>query len=145
MLEEIAEVVEVHSDFILVSSSRLSACNACQASTNCGQRSLAGLFGNKSILFKLENTERLSVAVGQSVVLGLHEHALLKSSVVMYLIPLLFLIISAVAATLLNLSEGLIIVSGLAALLLGFVVARKLSVKLLSNPNYTPRLLRIAQ
>lgn len=145
MLEEIAEVVEVHSDCILVSSSRLSACNACQASANCGQRSLAGLFGNKSILFKLENPERLSVAVGQSVVLGLHEHALLKSSVVMYLIPLLFLIISAVAATLLNLSEGLIIVSGLAALLLGFVLARKLSVKLLSNPNYTPRLLRIAQ
>jgi sigma-E factor negative regulatory protein RseC len=145
VLEEIAEVVEVHSDFLLVSSSRLSACNTCQASANCGQRSLAGLFGNKTIFIKLENPERLTVEVGQSVVLGLHEHALLKSSVVMYLIPLLFLIISAVAATLFNLSEGLIIVSGLVALLLGFVVARKLSTKLLSNPNYTPRLLRIAQ
>ena len=145
MLEEIAEVVEVHSGFILVSSSRLSACNACQASANCGQRSLAGLFGNKRIFIKLENPERLPVEVGQFVVLGLHEHALLKSSVVIYLIPLIFLILSAVFATLLQLSEGMIVLSGLLGLIIGFISARKLSVKLLSNSDYTPKLIKISQ
>lgn len=145
MLEEIAEVIEVHPDFILVSASRLGACSACQASANCGQRSLAGLFGNKNILLSLENPEQLPIEVGQSVVLGLHEHALLKSSFVMYLIPLFFLIVSAVVTTLLSFSEGLIVLSSLVSLSIGFLIARKLFLKLLSNPIYTPKLIRITQ
>lgn len=145
MLEEVAEVVEVKADFLLVSSSRFSACHACQASAGCGQRSLAGLFGNKSILLKLENPENIPVQVGQSVVLGLHEQALLKSSVVMYLIPLVFLITSAVLADILNASESFIILSGLLGLLVGFLLARKLSAQLLSNPDYFPKLIRIAK
>lgn len=143
MLEEIAEVKEVHTEHILVSSSRLSACQACQASSSCGQRSLANLFGQKLILIKLENPHSLPAQVGQSVVVGLHEHALFKASVVMYLIPLIFLIASALFSTVFKNSEGITILLGFLGFLLGFVVARKLSAKLLSNPDYTPRLLRI--
>lgn len=144
MLEEIAEVVEVQSGSLLVSSSRLSACQGCQAGDNCSQRSLVDLFGSKKVLLKVENPEKHPVQVGQMVVLGLHEQALLKSSAIMYLIPLLLLIVTSLLASHLNLAEGFIISMGLLGLLVGFLWARKLSAKLLSNPDYFPKLIRIA-
>ncbi len=145
MIEEVAEVVEVGSTHLFVRSARLSACNGCQASDNCSQRSLAKLFGNHHVLIRLSNPESLPVRVGQSVVVGLHERALLLSSVVMYLVPLLFLILFAVLSATFFQQESFIIASTLMGLLLGFLMSRKLSKKLLSNANYTPKLVRIAQ
>ncbi|WP_144244198.1 SoxR reducing system RseC family protein, partial [Nitrincola sp. A-D6] len=55
MLEEMALVSEVHSDHIVIETSRLSACHSCQASETCGQKKLAGLFGNKSSFLKIQN------------------------------------------------------------------------------------------
>lgn len=143
MLEEVAVVKEVHHKHILVSSSRLNGCNACQAKSNCGQRSLAGLFGRKDVLIRLENPDNLIAKPGQSVILGLHEQALLVSSLVMYLLPLLIMIIVAVLTHLAHYSEGMVILSGLLGLALGFLISRKLSVKLLSKPDYYPILLSI--
>lgn len=144
MLEELAEVIEVHSGYIVVSSSRLSACNACKANNNCGQKTLAGLFGDKKISLRLQNPTGLPVEPGQFVILGLHEHALLKSSLLLYLVPLLSMITLAVLASFLDATEGVTIMFGFIGLMFGFISSRKLSLNLLSNPVYTPRLLKIA-
>lgn len=145
MLEELAQVVEVNAGSVVVSSSRASACQSCQAQSNCGQRSLAELFGKKSILVTISNPDQLALEVGQTVVLGLNEQALLKSSLVMYITPIFFLMVTTLLAHLMSVSEGGVILSGLFGLLIGLIASRKLSEKLLSNPDYTPKLLKIAQ
>lgn len=145
MLEEFAQVVEVHQDYVVVSSSRANACHACQAQSNCGQRTLTELFGKRSITLKLKNPNGLPLNVGQTVVLGLHEQAILISSLVMYLTPVLFLILATAIAYRIDDAEAFIMLGSLVGLLLGFFTSRKLSKKLLSNPDYTPKLLKIAQ
>ena len=142
MLEEIAEVVEVHPGHQLVSSSRLSASQSCQASRDCGQRKLAGLFGNKQVIVRIENPDRWPIETGQSVVIGLHEGALLRSSLLLYLFPLLLMMLVALPVSYFTGTEGMVILSGLLGLLLGFWLARIFSVQLLSNPKYYPVLLK---
>lgn len=143
MLEEVAQVSEVHPDYLVIETRRLSACQSCQSSENCGQRKLAGLFGNKPAFLKIANPEGLSTKPGESVVIGLHEGAILKSSLLLYLMPLLILIGASLLASWLFDRELAVILAGIAGLAGGFWLARILSANLLSNPNYYPVLLRV--
>ncbi|KGK43326.1 hypothetical protein LH51_00460, partial [Nitrincola sp. A-D6] len=80
---------------------------------------------------------------GQSVIIGLHEGAILKSSVLLYLMPLLMLIGAALLASWLFDKELVVILAAIVGLFSGFWLARIISAKLLSNPSYYPILLRV--
>ncbi|WP_417579459.1 SoxR reducing system RseC family protein [Nitrincola sp.] len=143
MLEEVAQVSEVHPDHLVIETRRLSACQSCQSHDNCGQRKLAGLFGSKPAFLKIANPEGLSTQPGQSVVIGLHEGAILKSSLLLYLMPLLVLIGASLLASWFFDRELIVILAGITGLSGGFWLARILSANLLSNPSYYPVLLRV--
>lgn len=138
-----AQVSEVHADHLVIETRRLSACQSCQSSDNCGQRKLAGLFGNKPAFLKIGNPEGFAIQPGQTVVIGLNEGAILKSSLLMYLLPLLMLISASLLSSWLFDRELMVILTGLAGLMSGFWLARIISTKLLSNPSYYPVLLRV--
>jgi len=143
VLEEVAQVSEVHPDHLVIETRRLSACHSCQSHDNCGQRKLAGLFGNGSAFLTIGNPKGLLIKPGQSVVIGLHEGAILKSSLLLYLMPILTLIGASLLASWLFDTELSVILAGVTGLAGGFWLAKIISAKLLSNPSYYPVLLRV--
>lgn len=86
--------------------------------------------------------------VGDQVVIGLEEQALLKSSVLLYLIPLLGLFAGAIGYEMLAIyapllrSELLTVLAGFVGFIAGLVWVRRVTVKMSSDPRLIPVILR---
>jgi len=94
MIEETATVVEVRQDHVLVEVQRRSSCESCQAKNGCGTSVLQKVLGNKrSQVLVLKDRD---LKVGDRLVIGLQEKALVKGSLAVYFIPLLLMIFFAI-------------------------------------------------
>ena len=96
MIEERARVIAVENGQLLLEAQTQTACNACAARKGCGTSVLSGWVGRKFTRFHAPNT--VNAAVGDEVIVGLAEAAMLKGSVLVYLLPLLVMLASAVLA-----------------------------------------------
>ncbi len=90
MIEEMAQVVACEGRFAWVETQRRSTCNACVAQKGCGTAVLAKVLGQRRTRTRVIND--LQAGVGEQVVIGLHEQALLRGALAMYLLPLLCLL-----------------------------------------------------
>ncbi len=90
MIEETARVVAIENNQLLLEAETRAACNACAAKQGCGTSVLAKWVGRKFTRFQAPNT--VNARVGDEVVVGLAEEAMLKGSVFVYLLPLLAMI-----------------------------------------------------
>ena len=95
MIEEHAQVVGIDNSTVWVEAQRQSSCSRCAANKGCGNAVFQKLFGNKQNVFPVvkNNVDRLPVEVGDEVVIGIEEHALVKNSFIVYAMPVLFIII----------------------------------------------------
>jgi len=93
MLEENALVVAADEKFVWVEIQKQTACGQCVANKGCGNALLENLFGKRSKLIRVESD--VMVKVGDEVVLGINESALLKGSVIVYVLPLVAMIVFA--------------------------------------------------
>ncbi|MDZ4097096.1 MAG: SoxR reducing system RseC family protein [Methylophilaceae bacterium] len=93
MIEEHAIVVGVESNAAMLEIIRKTPCGLCGKSRGCGISLWAKLFNHKSV-FKATNS--IGAKVGDNVIVGIEENALLKSSMTIYGIPLASLLIGAV-------------------------------------------------
>ena len=122
MIEERARVVAVDGDSVLLQTQRQTSCGSCEVKSGCGTSVLAGIVGQKITQLKLPNT--LGAKPGDEVLLGMSENALVTGSLLVYVIPLLMLLLGALAgelvATQLGMDVELMPVVGGA---LGFVLA----------------------
>ncbi len=84
----------------------------------------------------------LPTAVGDSVIVGVHEDTLLRGSLLVYLFPLLALFAAALAVQALGLAEPAVIGSGLAGFALSWLVIRRLSARSAGDPRSQPVVLR---
>ncbi|ALG66680.1 SoxR reducing system RseC family protein [Beggiatoa leptomitoformis] len=147
MLEEEGVVVEATEQFVWVRTQRTSGCSHCTVNS-CGTGSLDGLFGQKVNEVKVINN--LSAKLGDKVVIGLEEQALVRGSLLLYILPLLFLFAVAVsyeniaASVGLPSGDGWTALAGLVGLAGGLGVARYLSALLSEDSRYQPILLKIA-
>lgn len=94
MVEEHGVVVEVSDYYAWVKTQRQSSCGQCGASKGCGTASLAQVLGQKYNEIRVIN--HLNAKVGDHVVIGLEEQALVRSSLLLYLLPLLTMFIAAI-------------------------------------------------
>ena len=94
MIEQSATVIKVEGDELVLETQPESTCQSCAVNKGCGTSVLAGMVGNKAIYFRLPNT--LSASKGDRVVLGLPEHAVVKGSAIVYLLPLLAMVAVAI-------------------------------------------------
>lgn len=92
MIEEHAIVVSVSGDAAMLEIIRKKPCGLCGKSRGCGISLWGKLFNHKSE-FKATNT--IGAKVGDNVIVGVEEQALLKGSMTMYGIPLLALLLGA--------------------------------------------------
>ena len=98
MIEEVGVICAIeHHDsqqVVLVETQIKSTCGSCEAQSNCGTGAIAKVFARKreTLRFRLNDL----VEVGQKVSLGIPEENLLKASAIVYCLPLLTLVLSAV-------------------------------------------------
>jgi sigma-E factor negative regulatory protein RseC len=99
---------------------RKTACGLCGQTRGCGNSIWGKLFAHQSTAFKAQN--RINAKVGDSVIVGINEKALLKSALLLYILPLATLLIGAILATKLFAdTNGNAMLGALVGLVLGLV------------------------
>jgi len=139
MVEETAQVIKIKGDRVWVMAIQKSACGSCEAQKGCGHSLLAKV-GQKQIELPVARNG-LDVVVDDMVVIGVPEQAILRTSLLMYGLPLGAMIVVAFFSKWLALSEGVSVILAFLALLLGFV-AVNLQSKRLDFEKLSPRLMR---
>jgi sigma-E factor negative regulatory protein RseC len=148
MIEEHAQVVALNADGVWVETQRRTACGQCAANKGCGTATLAKVLGNKRSRVRALNPKATSVAVGDEVIIGIDEQALVRGSLAVYTLPLLtmfvFGLLGQVLGTqlLLESLEPVTIGFSVFGLILGFVWVRFFTRRIASDERYQPILLR---
>ncbi|MBF0255351.1 MAG: SoxR reducing system RseC family protein [Gammaproteobacteria bacterium] len=93
MIESDARVVAIEGGRTWVEADRRSSCGQCSASGSCGGSLFAELFGSRPV--RVEVTNPIQAQVGQQVIVGLPEQAMLRGSLGLYLLPLVGLMAGA--------------------------------------------------
>ena len=98
---------------------RKTACGLCGQTRGCGNSIWGKLFGHQTTAFKAQN--RINAKVGQSVVVGINEKALLKSALLLYILPLVTLFVGALLASYWWQSDGIAMLGAAIGLALGLL------------------------
>ncbi len=90
MIEEQALVTRIDGHQVFIKSMQSSACKSCIQQTSCGTALYAKALPKREIsLFS-----KLDLDVGDTVLVGMEEHHLLLSSLFIYLLPLLIMLLT---------------------------------------------------
>tara|TARA_R110000744_G_scaffold112531_5_gene211171 strand:- start:2 stop:478 length:477 start_codon:yes stop_codon:yes gene_type:complete len=145
MIEEQATVVAIDHDNVTVTSLIKSACGGCQQVDNCGSGQVAKAFPQKKLSLTLKSS--LALELGDNVVLGLNESALLQSAWQVYLWPILGLLIASwlgqwlVINTILP-HEIFAIILGILGGFGGFTLAKRQQIKSATCAKLAPKIIR---
>ena len=145
MIEEQIEVVEVLGDQLILQAKTKSACGSCAVNKGCGTSLLSKVVGRKFTRFQVENS--VNAVAGDTVVVGIPEDALLKGSLVMYILPIVFMLSFAVfsdfALSVSLQSRDLIIAgSSITGLILGFLLSKWYFQRQSNAQHFSPVVLR---
>jgi sigma-E factor negative regulatory protein RseC len=141
MIEEPGQVVSLELGAVWVATQRKSTCSSCSANAGCGQ----GLLDKLAISSQRATVRALTdlnLAVGDNVVIGLREDALVRSSLLAYGLPLLGLFAGALAAEYLAVGEPLTIVAGFTGFFVAGLFVRRHSQQRLADPALHPVIVR---
>lgn len=135
MIEEQVVVTSIDVDGVWVEGVQQSACGSCSAKAGCGKHAMSQL-GRKVSLW-LPNVD---LEIGQQVVVGLPEGAILRSTLALYGIPLIFLLSGAIVGNAIFGELGSIVFS-VFFMMIGFKIARSRADK--NKQNWQPRFIRV--
>jgi sigma-E factor negative regulatory protein RseC len=142
MIETEAVVVKTEDAIAYVQAERKLNCSGCSESS-CGTSVLANFFDRKTPLYCANN--EVGAKVGDRVVVGLNESALFKGTLLLYLLPLLFLFVGAVAGSVLaataDVKDGYSVAGALIGLVAGFLCLKLFSAKMGLGKQYQPVIL----
>ncbi len=93
MIEENAIVVGIEKNEAMLEIVRRTPCSLCGQTRGCGISLWGRLFGHRKNIFKAVN--QINAKVGDSVIVGVEEQALLFSSLMVYGIPLIAMLAGA--------------------------------------------------
>ena len=136
MLESRAVVVQSDAFTAEVVGSGGSGCSACDGK-GCGSKKLTQLFCSKPRQFKVDN--RIHAGVGDEVIVCVPDGAVLRGAGLVYLLPLVFLFAGAALA---GKSDADAAIGALSGLLIGFALAKWLSVRSRRQQPYIARMAR---
>jgi sigma-E factor negative regulatory protein RseC len=149
MIEEQVIVASLAVGGVWVEGIQQSTCGSCSAKAGCGKHAMSQM-GRKVSLWLPEendlesnsyksNSNGNKLSIGQQVVVGLPEGAILRSTLVLYGIPLLFLLVGAIVGHALAGEIGSILLSA-SSMLLGFKFARNRAEH--NKRHWQPRFIR---
>ncbi len=125
MIEEQGSVVTIDDDAVWVETERKTTCSSCSARHGCGQH-LSEKYKPKNSHAYIKAACSLSLNEGDKVVIGIPETALMKASLLVYMLPLFTMMSGMWLASTLGLSDPGVLLITVASLLLGFFPVRKL-------------------
>jgi sigma-E factor negative regulatory protein RseC len=143
MIQEAGVVVAVSNGTILVETRRRSTCDTCDVSGGCGSSTLQRVLGSRRSRVRALCT--FPVAVGDRVLVGLDETALVRGSLLLYGTPLAGLFTGALLATLMQslgagpvgpVSDGPVILGAALGLGASLVLLRRLNRSMASDRRY---------
>lgn len=146
MIEETAQVIKIDGDEVWVETRRQSTCSGCAAEKGCGTATLSKVLGRRRSLVRVLNEHPLQV--GDRVVIGIAEQALVRGSLAVYAVPLLLLLLGAVlgelgaARGLWDNGEPASLLLGLGGLAGGLLWLKRFTRQIQSDRNYQPVVLR---
>lgn len=145
MIEETAQVIGQKGELIVLEAETHSACESCSVNKGCGTSVLSKWVGRKFTRFELTNT--VNARIGDRVVVGLSESALLRGSLFVYLLPLLSMLIFALAADALlspmvDFREPMIVLAALSGLGVAIHFGRKILSNVHIEAGFAPVILR---
>ncbi|MDZ7805080.1 SoxR reducing system RseC family protein [Thiohalophilus sp.] len=146
MIEETAIVTRCEGEQAWVKAQRKTACGQCQVNKGCGTAVLASVVGQKASHMRVLNS--VQAREGETVVIGLHESAMLSGSLAVYLVPLLSLFLFAVTGKVLaeqlmiSAVEGVSILFAVIGMLLAIVWLRAFNRRIANDSRYQPVILQ---
>lgn len=143
-MEESGRVVRVEGQFAWVETARRSACHSCSAQAGCGTGLIGRLLGSRRSQVRVLNTPE--VQIGDEVVLGMEEQALVRGSIAVYALPLLALIGGALLfewlAPLGLVGDGAAVAGGVGGFAAGVLWLRRFAHRVRNDERYQPVILR---
>jgi sigma-E factor negative regulatory protein RseC len=146
MLEETARVVAIEGRDTWVETQRRSSCASCSAQAGCGTSVLAKVLGQRRSRVRVLSD--MPLRVGDQVVIGIHEQAMLRGSLAIYAVPIVLLLLGALAGRLgaerllWGSAEAGSVILGCAGLLAGFMWVKRFTGSIRNDRKYQPVVLR---
>lgn len=142
--EGIAHVVAVEGNMVWLEPEQTGSCGGCAASGSCGAKGI-GTVANRleARRFQMENPANL--AVGERVVVGIRENALIKASLTAYAIPLATLLLSGALAQWKFGSDLATMAAMVGGLILGLGFSRLGAGRLMMRGDLAPQFIRRAR
>jgi sigma-E factor negative regulatory protein RseC len=146
MIEEEAIIIKTQGNYAWAETQRSTVCGQCSVAKGCGTAVVAKWYDAKRISVRVLNL--IDAKVGDSVVLGLDDNALLRGSMAVYLMPLFFLFGAlGLAASIFSLlqidyNDGAQAVSALLGLAAGIVWLKFYSFRIADDQRYQAVVLR---
>ncbi len=136
LTEKTAVVTSIDGDFVLLKSNDNDSCGSCSANSSCGS---VKLLNRTAAGFRIHNS--LGLKKGDAVVIALATEKLLLGTVLVYLIPLLFLFLFAIVGKLLS-GEMLSISMGVGGFFLSLLFVRNYLKQSNTTNNFEPTIIR---
>lgn len=146
MIEETAEVVGIDGDGVWVETARRSTCSGCAAQHGCGTAVLSKVLGTRRTRIRV--LADIPLAIGDRVVIGVAERALVRGSLAVYAVPLLALLLGALLGRLgadggvWTSGEAASVVLGLAGLAAGLLWLKRFTRRIQQDRDYQPVVLK---
>jgi sigma-E factor negative regulatory protein RseC len=119
MIEEYAVVTKCSGTQATLEIERRTACGLCGQKRGCGNATWGKMLGHESHDFTADN--QVNAKVGDSVVVGVDEQAVLNSALFLYVVPLAGLLIGTLIADYLFKNQFYVIIGAVLGLILGFL------------------------
>jgi len=143
LTEGIAQVVDVEGNMAWLIPESGSSCGGCSSAAACGSKGI-GTIASRLEARRFQLVNDAGLRVGERVVVGINENALLRASITAYVIPLATLLgIGALAQSVAG-SDTITMAAMLAGLVLGLWLARVRAGRLMARGELAPRFLRRA-
>ncbi|MDX1704893.1 SoxR reducing system RseC family protein [Pseudidiomarina sp.] len=98
MIREVAQITAIHPDSLQVTTELKTGCSGCKQQSTCGAGIVSKAFSDRRAEFLVQRPPG-DFMVGQQVELLLPEAVLTRFSLLIYMVPILVLLLSAILLT----------------------------------------------
>lgn len=119
MIEEYAIVTKSTGSLATLEIERRTACGLCGQKRGCGNATWGKMLGHDSHDFTAEN--QINAQIGDSVVVGIDEQAVLNSAFFLYIVPLGALLVCTLLADYFFDNQFYVMIGAVLGLVLGFL------------------------
>ncbi|MFV1921787.1 MAG: SoxR reducing system RseC family protein [Methylotenera sp.] len=146
MIEQHAIILSTQNDSLgdeiaTIEVVRKTACGLCGKTRGCGNAIWGKIFAHNNTSFKARNI--INARVGQHVIVGIDENALMKSALLLYIVPLVTMLIGTILMSQLYESDIAQMLGAFLGLIIGFFWVKGHTAGQLYYQKHQPKVLRL--